>query len=88
MVYLTLEYSYPAANSAQELTLEVVEYFEDGFTTSRRNVALPVRLLSAGGTQWLSVGPTPPRRWAPGRYWVYVYESGRKVAEVEFGVTP
>ena len=87
-VYLTLEYSYPAASATQQLTLEVVEYFEDGFTTSRRNVALPVRLLSAGGTQWLSVGPSPPRRWAPGRYWVYVYEGGRKVAEVEFGVTP
>jgi hypothetical protein len=87
-VYLTLEYSYPPANSAQDVTLEVVEYFEDGFTTGRRNVALPVRLLSSGGTQWLSVGPTPPRSWAPGRYWVYVYESGRKVAEVEFGVTP
>ena len=87
-VYLTLEYSYPASNAVQELTLEVVEYFEDGFTTGRRNVPLPVRLLSAGGTQWLSVGPNPPQRWAPGRYWVYVYESGRKVAEVEFGVTP
>ena len=87
-VYLTLEYSFPAANTEQELALEVVEYFEDGFTTGRRNVPLPVRLLSAGGTQWLSVGPNPSQRWAPGRYWVYVYESGRKVAEVEFGVTP
>ena len=87
-VYLTLEYSFPTANAQQELTLEVVEYFEDGFTTGRRNVPLPVRLLSAGGTQWLSVGPNPPQRWAPGRHWVYVYESGRKVAEVEFGVTP
>ena len=87
-VYLTLEYSYPAANSAQELTLEVVEYFEDGFATGRRSVPLPVQLLTTGGTQWLSVGPNPPQRWAPGGYWVYVYESGRKVAEVEFGVTP
>lgn len=87
-VYLTLEYSYPTANVAQDLTLEVVGYFEDGFATGRRSVPLPVRLLSSGGTQWLSVGPNPPQRWAPGRYWVYVYESGRKVAEVEFGVTP
>ncbi len=87
-VYLTLEYSYPTSSAEQELTLAVVEYFEDGFTTSRRPVALPVRLLSAGGTHWLSVGPTPPQRWAPGRYWVYVYEGERKVAEVEFGVTP
>ena len=87
-VYLTLEYSFQTANAAQELPLEVVEYFEDGFATGRRTVPLTVRLLSAGGTQWLSVGPNPPQRWAPGRYWVYVYESGRKVAGVEFGVTP
>ena len=86
-VYLTLEYSFPTANAAQELMLEVVEYFEDGFTTGRRSVPLPVSLLSTGGTQWLSVGPNPPQSWAPGRYWVYVYESGRKIAEVEFGVT-
>lgn len=87
-VYLTLEYSYTTADATQELTLEVVEYFEDGFATRRRSISLPIRLLSSGGTQWLSVGPNPPQRWAPGRYWVYVYEGGRKVAEVEFGVTP
>ena len=87
-VFLTLEYSHPAASSPRELTLEVVEYFEDGFTTGRRSIDLPITPMSVGGTQWASVGPAPPQAWAQGRYWVYVYESGRKVAEVEFGVTP
>ena len=87
-VFLTLEYSHPAANVVQDLNLEIVEYFEDGFSTGRRTIDVPITLMSVGGTQWVSVGPTPPQGWAQGRYWVYVYESGRKIAEVEFGVTP
>ena len=86
-VYLTLEYSYALTGSPQELKFEVVEYYEDGFTTGRRKVTIPVESQYAGGTQWVSVGPSPPRSWAPGRYWVYVYESGRKVAEAAFTVT-
>ena len=87
-VYLTLKYSYSISGDPRQLQFEVVEYFEDGFTNSRRRV--PVRFESqfAGGTQWLSVGPTTPLRWAPGRYWAYVYESGRKIAEVQFDVAP
>lgn len=85
---LTLKYTYELTGGPQELALEVVEYYEDGFTNGRRNVSVPVQPQFAGGTQWLSVGPTAPLRWAPGRYWVYVYEAGRKVAEVHFEVTP
>ena len=87
-VYLTLEYSYALTGSPQELTLEVVEYYEDGFTTGRRNVTIPVESQYTGGTQWVSVGPSPPQRWASGRYWAYVYENGRKIAEAAFTVTP
>ena len=87
-VFLTVEHSYSITGSPQELAFEVVEYFEDGFAAGRRNITVVAEPQYSGGTQWLSVGPNPPQRWAPGRYWVYVYESGRKVAEVEFGVTP
>jgi hypothetical protein len=87
-VYLTLEYTYALSGGSQDLTLEVVEYFEDGFTNGRRSVPVTVQPQHIGGTQWLSVGPTAPLRWAPGRYWVYVYEAGRKVTEVQFDVTP
>ena len=87
-VYLTLEYSHQHTGSPQELSLEIVEYYQDGFAYSRRNVAVNFDPQYAGGTQWISLGPSPPNRWAPGRYWAYVYESGRKVAEVEFEVTP
>ena len=86
-VFLTLEYSYSVAEGPQELTFEVVEYFEDGFVIRRRDVPAKFEPQYIGGTRWASVGPSPPQNWAPGRYWAYVYEGDRKVAEVEFVVT-
>ncbi len=85
--FLTLKYTYSLSGGSRDLNLEMVEYFEDGFTNGRRNVPVAVQSQHIGGTQWLSVGPNPPLRWAQGRYWVYVYESGRKIAEVQFDVT-
>lgn len=87
-VFLTLEYSYQLPGDPQQLTLDLVEYFQDGFAYSRSSVDIDFQPEYAGGTRWLSLGPTPPHRWAPGRYWAYVYEGGRKVAEVEYEVTP
>ena len=87
-IYLTLEYSYALSGGPQELELAVVEYYQDGFTYRRRNQTVTLKPEHIGGTQWVSVGPTPPRRWAPGQYWVSVHAGGRKVAEVGFEVTP
>ena len=87
-VFLTLKYSYSISGDPVHLELEVVEYFEDGFTNGRRRVPMTLNAQHIGGAQWLSVGPNPPLRWATGRYWVYVYEAGRKVAGVQFDVTP
>ena len=86
--YLTLEYSQRVEGSAKELSMHIVEYFEDGLPYSRRDVAINFQPQHAGGTQWISLGPQPGQRWAPGRYWAYVYEGNRKVAEVEYEVTP
>lgn len=87
-LYLTLKYSHSVTGDPTQLQFEAVEYFQDGFTNSRRRVPVQFDSRFAGGTQWLSLGPTPPLRFAPGRYWTYVYESGRKIAEVQFDVTP
>ena len=87
-VYLTLKYSYDVSADPRELSLEIVEYYEDGFEFRRRRGELAAQAKSIGGTAWFSVGPTPSRKWAPGRYWVYVYEGERKVAEVQYEVTP
>ena len=87
-VFLNLEYSYQVPSGAEKRTWELVEYYQDGYAYSRRSVDVDFEAQYAGGTRWLSLGPTPPHRWAPGRYWAYVYEDGRKIAEVEYEVTP
>ena len=87
-VFLTLDYSYQLAGNPEQLTLEIAEYFQDGFAYSRRSINVDFEPQYSGGTRWLSLGPSPPNRWAPGRYWAYVYEGGRKIAEVQYEVTP
>ena len=87
-VYLTLKYSYDVSGDTREVSLEIVEYYEDGFEFRRRRGELTAEARYIGGTAGFSVGPTPSRKGAPGRYWVYVYAGERKVAEVEYEVTP
>lgn len=86
--WLTLEYSHDYAGPPMELTFEVVEYYEDGFPYRRNSLAIPADRRYSGGVQWISLGPGPGRTWAPGRHWAYVLHEGRKVAQVEFEVTP
>ena len=86
--WLTLEYSHDYAGPPTELTFEVVEYYQDGFPYRRSALTIEAAREYSGGVQWVSVGPGPGRAWAPGRHWVYVHHEGRKVAQVEFMVTP
>ena len=87
-VYLTLKHSYNVSGSTREVTLEIVEYFEDGFEFRRRSSNLTAQPQYIGQTLRFSVGPSPSSKWAPGRYFVYVYEGQRKVAEVAYEVLP
>ena len=87
-VYLTLKYSYGVSGATREVPLEIVEYYEDGFEFNRRSVELIAEARYSGGTSWFPVGPPPSRQWAPGRYWVYLYDGDRKVAHVQYEVTP
>ena len=87
-VYLTLEYLYDVSSGPRELPLEIVEFYEDGFELRRRSGELTAEARYIGGTARFSVGQSPSRQWAPGRYWVYVYAGERKVAEVQYEVTP
>ena len=86
-VFLSLKYSYSVPGGLHEVALEIVEYYEDGFVFDRRRFKLTAEDKYSGGTSWFSVG-SPPGEWAPGRYVVYVYAGERKVAEVEYEVTP
>ena len=86
-VFLSLKYSYSVSGGSHEVALEIVEYYEDGFVFQRRRYELTAEDKYIGGTSLFSVG-SPPGEWAPGRYVVYVYAGERKVAEVEYEVTP
>ncbi len=86
-VLLTLAYSY-SVSGTRDVDLEIVEYYEDGFAFSRRTVALTAEPRYIGGIHRFSVGSPPARKWATGRYYAYVYEGDRKVAEVEYEVIP
>ena len=86
-VWLFLGYDY-AVSSPREVQLELVYYFEDGFVFDRRSVSFTAKPEYIGGSWWLRVGVPPSKRWAEGRYWVYVYHGGQKVAEVEYEVAP
>ena len=85
-VWLFLDYDY-AVSEPRDVQLELVDYFEDGFVFDRRTVSFTAQPGYSGGSWWLTVGVPPSKRWATGRYWVYVYHEGRKVAEVEYEVT-
>ena len=85
-VYLRLRYSY-SVRSAREVAVRVVELYEDGFEFRVGSYALAAEPGYVGGNWWVSVGADPTREWAPGRYWVYVYADGRKVAEAQYVVT-
>lgn len=86
-VYLKLKYSY-RVDAVAEVPMRIVEYFEDGFRFAERAVVLTPEPRNVGGSWRLSVGAAPSEAWAPGRYWVHVYAGDRKVAAVEYEVTP
>ena len=87
-VRLTLKHSYSVSSGPREVPLEIVEFYEDGFEFRRTSGKLTAKTGYKGGTLWFSVGQSPPRKWAPGRYWVYVYSGDQKIAEVSYEVTP
>ena len=84
--WLNLEYAYHFPGPPQELELEVVEYFEDGFAYRRMRDVVTLTAQGSGGWRRYSVGPGPGRPWAVGRHWVLVYHRGVKVAAVAYEV--
>ena len=87
-VYLVLEFSLDRSNDPKEIPLVVEEAFEDGFlyrSLQRTSVFQP-----EWTTGWSRIAVGPPivgDHWARGQYFVYVYQDGRKVAEVTYEVT-
>ena len=85
--WLTVHYSYNFSGDPQPLELEIVEYYADGFAYRRVKDTVLLTGDGYGGARRYSVGQRPGREWTPGRYWIYVYHQGIKVAEVAYEVT-
>ena len=85
--YFVIEFTYTLASGSEEVALEVVEYYEDGFVYRRRASTVDVNSSYVGGRFWYTIGPSVTGEWTPGRYGVYAYADGQKVAEVRFRVT-
>ena len=86
-ILLTLKISNQVSNFQQETQLEIVEAYQDGIVVRRRTVTVTAEAGHIGSTYYYSVGSPPSKAWAVGRYYVYVYEGDRKVAEVQYTVT-
>ena len=84
-VLLVLKLSYTVYSQMETIDLKIVEYYEDGFAFSRQSRIITAEPIYIGGTYWSWIGASDG--WAPGTYYVYVYDGGRKVAEVEYTVT-
>ena len=85
VVWLNLDYSYNVTGGPHNVLLSFEEFYEDGFQFGRGTVEVTAEDQYTGGTTYIPVGS---EHWAPGRYWVYIYEGDRKVAEVQYEVTP
>ena len=83
---LSLRYVYDYDARGNEFEVEVVQMYEDGFEYARGALNLSAPGGTTGWNERMVVGASPSVRWAPGRHWIYVYDAGRKVAEVSYRV--
>lgn len=86
--YLYLEFTFPRTAALKVIPLEYVQVYEDGFVFNRRTVNHEFNPEWDTGWWRFPVGSPPSYPWALGRYWVYVYDGDRKVAEVQYEVVP
>ena len=84
-VWLRLEHSYKVSGRQSKQTLNVLSFYEDGFAFGDSFVEIEAESRYEGGIQSVWIGPN---QVVPGRYWVYVYDGDRKVAEVRYEVLP
>ena len=87
--YFQFHYEYPAfQEESWTVNLLMTQTFEDGFTYDIRPLELNVRGIHVGGSWALSVGPSPDKRWKPGKHRVTLHDgNGNKVAEARWTVT-
>ena len=87
-LFVYLGFTFPSTAEPKVQPLEYVQYYEDGFAFGQRERVHTFEPSWTGAGSGTSVGFPPGRKWATGRYWVYVYDGDRKVAEVTYEVVP
>ena len=87
-IWLEMRFIVHPEEERRELRLSIEGYFEDGFAFWLREMTIPVLAGQPSGNIEVFRGAAPTYQWAPGRYIVYVYSEGQKVAEVQFEVVP
>ncbi len=87
-VYVYLGFTVPVTVDPKILRLEVIEHYEDGFLYD--DYVARLEFEPEWNRVWwrLRIGPRKDDPWLPGRYWVFLYDGDRKVAEVAYEVTP
>ena len=87
--FVYLAFTLPVTTEPKILRLEAIQHYEDGFLYGDRVANFEF------GPEWtrararMPVGQTSNERpWLPGRYWAYLYDGDRKVAEATYEVTP
>lgn len=86
-LYLAVEYSYHIVDGPYALDLNVAIRYEDGFSFQHQPVPVTAREGSHIATRTIPVGNPPGEPWAPGNYWVEIFDGDRKVAHAELTVT-
>ncbi len=86
--YLYLKFGLSITEADKVILLTYVQYYEDGMLFHRRVVTHTFKGSRTSGWWRVSIGYSPGRKWAAGRYGVMVYDGDRKVAQVEYEVTP
>ena len=87
-IWLEMRFIVNPEDERRELRLSIEGYFEDGFAFWLRQMTIPVLAGQTSGNIEVFRGAARTYQWAPGRYVVYVYSDGQKVAEVQFEVVP
>ena len=87
--YVYLAFTLPVTAEPKILRLEVIQHYEDGFLYGDRVANFEFDPEWTWAWARMPVGQTRNERpWLPGRYWVFLHEGDRKVAEVTYEVTP
>ena len=78
----------PVTADPKILRLEVVEHYEDGFLYGDYVARLEFEPRWTRARARVRIGPGKDDPWLPGRYWVFLYDGERTVAEVTYEVKP